>query len=225
MKYLIKIWPLVILMMIAPVRDASADLVHTDDHEMNLSAMASFRSDGAQGAFILKENTFLIINKHTVLSVKTNLNLHSPISGKGSLILNGDEKLSLDAHGNTISNLVIRNTGGIELLSQLGISQELSVEEGYLYLNDFNLVLNHSFVKISTEGSGEIAFNGTGRIIGQALQPLANQAPQHDRDFSTQAFVNLLSGHNQYLYSTQILYHNIQNCESAFLCPPTPPPD
>jgi len=214
-------------MMIAPVKDATSNPVAdmTDDHEKNPMALSSLTSQGTAGSFTVKGNTYISIKKQTSLSIKNNLQLHSPVTGQGALIMNGEKKLSIDANGNSISNLIIRNSSGVELISPLKITQELSVEEGYLYLNEFNLVLDHSFVKIYTEDQGGIAFNGSGRIIGQTLQPVANNGPQHDRDFSSQAYASLLANQNPIFSGTQIHYHIYQNCESAVLCPPTPPPD
>ena len=227
LKYITKIWPLIILMMIAPGKNVIGDPVSStsDDHDLNIPALSNFRSGASVGTFTLNENTTLSIKKNTTLLIKNNIRLHSPITGQGVLVLSGDNKLSLDANGNSISRLMIKNTQGVELLSQLSITNQLSVEAGYLYLNDFNIKLSHSFVKLNTEGSGDIAFNGTGRIIGQTLQPLANNGPQNDRDYNTQAFNTIIANQNPYLSGTQIVYYKTQNCESAVLCPPTPPPD
>ena len=214
-------------MMIAPVKDATSNPVAdmTDDHEKNPMALSSLTSQGTVGSFTVKGNTYISIKKQTSLSLRNNLQLHSPVTGQGAVILYGDKKLSIDANGNGVSNLIIRNSTGVELISPLKITQELSVEEGYLYLNDFNLMLDHSFVKINTEDGGAIAFNGSGRIMGQTIQPVANSAAQHDRDFSSQAYASLLANQNPIFSGTQIEYHITQNCESAVLCPPTPPPD
>jgi len=214
-------------MMIAPVKDATSNVepISTDDHDINLSVLSTMKKSSSVGTFSIEGNTVLSIQKHTTISVKSNIILNSPVIGQGTLLLNGDRKLSIDAKGNSISNLVIRNSLGVELKSQLEIAQELSVEDGRLYLNDFNLVLNHSFVKINTEDRGDIAFNGSGRIIGQTLQPLSSPAPQNDRDFSSQAFINLLTEQHLNLIGTQITYYMLQNCDSAILCPPVPPPD
>ena len=227
LKYLLKIWPLIIFMMIAPGKNVIGDPVSspTEDHDLDISDMSSYRSEATAGTFTLQENTTLSIEKRTTLFIKGNIRLHSPIKGQGILVLSGNKKLSIDANGNSISNLIINNVHGVELLSHLGITKELSVEEGFLYLNDFDVRLDHSFAKITTEGSGDIAFNGAGRIIGQTLQPLANNAPQNDRDYSSQAFITITANQNLYLSGTQITHHKIQNCNSTILCPPTPPPD
>ena len=227
MKYLSHIWPFIILMMIAPVKDAMSISVAdiNDDHDLNRMELSEFKAQGSSGSFTVNGNTYISIKKQTSLSIKNNLQLHSPVTGQGVVILNGDGKLSIDANGNSITNLIIRNESGVELKSPLKISQELSVEEGNLYLNEFNLVLGHSYVKIKTENGGGIAFNGSGRIIGQALQPMANSGPHHDRNFSSQAYASLLANQNPIFSGTQIYYHINQDCHSAVLCPPTPPPD
>jgi hypothetical protein len=227
MKYLFKIWPLIIFMMIAPGKSLISNpvVVATDEHDLNLSSISALQSATSAGSFTVEENTILSLNKNARLSINGNIRLNSPILGQGVLVISGDQKLSIDANGHSISRLVINNPQGVELLSPLKIAQELSVEEGFLYLNDFNIQLDHSFVKISTENSGNIAFNGSGRIIGQTLQPLANHAPQNDHDFSSQAFNTISLHQNLYLSGTQIHYHIIQDCHSAIQCPPTPPPD
>lgn len=209
-------------MMIAPVKDVDGN---PDGQKVNPLSLSSFENQSIGGTFMIGANTYFSIGKQTTISVNTNLELRSPVMGEGKLVLGGDKKLSIDAKGNSITNLVVRNEGGVELLSQLNISDELTVEEGILYLNDFNLVLENSFVKLNQEARGGIAFNGSGRIISQTVQPLATHAPQQDRDMGSQAFIILQAEHNPILSGTQITYYIYQHFDAAVLCPPTPPPD
>ena len=225
LKLLVKIWPLIILMMIAPSRRAIGAPESIDQLNKELKAFESSKLSIGSGAFVLRENTVLKLDRSVNITISGNLYLHSPITGEGRLILQGKQRMLIDANNHSVSNLVIRNPEGVALMSHLGIQNELSVEEGNLYMNDFNITLDHLFTRISTHEDGKIAFNGSGRILGQAWQPLASHAPQYDHNQGPHFCLLLMPESKPDLQGTQNLLNRDQNYDSTNPSPPTPPPD
>lgn len=226
LKKLLYIWSLIILMMIAPAKNMIGEPVvsATDDHPLNLRASFKQAAEG-NVSFTLYEKTTLSLNKHTTLAVTGNLKLNAGISGKGLVIISGESKSLIDANGNRISRLMISNPHGAELQSPLSITNELILAEGELALGNFDLMLVSPYAKITHQGEGQVAYNGSGRILGQSLQPYANEGPQKDRNHHMQVLLDLPQETNPRLYGTQVVYTINTECVITFLTPPTPPPD
>lgn len=213
-------------MMIAPARNMiGGELVHAPGDQQIWIQAALLHSAEGNTSFTLYENTSLTLSKFTTLAVKGNLRLHNDIRGEGLVVLSGNSRSSLDANGNSIPRLMLCNPAGVELLSRLNISGELILDQSDLLLGNFDLILTSPFARITTLDGGQIAFNGSGRIIGQSLQPLANNAPANDRDLSSQVLLDLPDNTNPLLYGTQVVYYINTDCEITFLSPPSPPPD
>lgn len=213
-------------MMIAPARNMiGGEIVHAPgDHQTGIHTALIHSSEG-NAHFTLYENTTLTLGKLTTLAVKGNLRLHNDIRGEGLVVLSGNSRSMLDANGNSIPRLMLSNPAGVELLSRLNISGELILDQSDLLLGNFDLMLTSPFARITTLDGGQIAFNGSGRIIGQSLQPLANNAPANDRDLSSQVLLDLPENTNPTFYGTQVVYYINTDCEITFLSPPSPPPD
>lgn len=213
-------------MMIAPAKSmiGAPHADATKDHQLRLQA-SLVQDELTHGSFTLQENTNLTIKSRSTLSVRGDITLHSDIQGEGTVILVGNKKTKVDANGNSIQRLMINNTSGIELASRLVISSDLIINAGDFLLGNYDLVLASPFTRIELEGHGQVAYNGNGRIIGQSLHSPANQAPQYDRDLSSQVFLELPENKTLNLYGTQVVYHINMDYTSTFLTPPTPPPD
>jgi hypothetical protein len=212
-------------MMIAPARNMIGEpvAVATDDHPLNLKVVHE-QVDEANVSFSLYKNTTLSLSERTILSVTGDLRLEADIVGNGKVVLGGNSTSVVDANGNRISRMEVNNPFGVVLKSQLSITNELILVEGELALGNYDLLLVGPFAKITREGEGQVAYNGSGRIIGQHLQPIANDGPQKDRNH-VQVMLDLPDETNPRLYGTQVVYAINTKCAVTFLSPPTPPPD
>ncbi len=212
-------------MMLAPGKRVIGMPEVIDSRDHNLAAFRGMQSNAGAGYFMLKPNTVLHLDREAKIYINANLVLESPVTGEGRLILHGDRKLNIDGNGHSIANLVIQNAEGVELLSRLNIKNHLSVEHGNLYMNDFDIVLESAITRVSTLAGGAIAFNGSGRILGQSWQPMASHGPQYDYGQAPMYCILLLNHEIPGLKGTQILINSDQDCDSITPVPPTPPPD
>ena len=191
-----------------------------------ISAFSVKAGFGMNGVFYVKPKTFISINKKTNLVISNDIILRSPIFGEGIVLVKSDHIVAIDANNNSISRLKIQNPKGVALKSPLHIEQEITVENGSLLLNDYDLVLANPFVEVNTGTSGKIAYNGSGRIISQSLQLFANTDKNTVQTHVKVPVLGIITDEIEECFDASDLCFNIQmNYTSCFIVPPTPPPD
>jgi hypothetical protein len=116
--------------------------------------------------FRLTSNAKLTINQSTFLSTN-NLFLNSEIQGKGVVRIASLNTASIDANGYSIYELEIE-VENLNLNSSLIINNELVVVEGYLTLNDHNLILVKDAIN-NFISSAWVIENQKGRLIRKGV--------------------------------------------------------
>ncbi len=144
-----------------------------------LSKNESSKYEEVKSVFVLSPNTTLSINEDVILTVSSDVVLWSNIQGEGIFLIKGNPSTLLDAHNFEINKLHLENKNRLELRSPLTIGGELSIIEGSLYLNDFNITLNASALLIHSGKLGHLVFNGRGFIITKDKQPLISTKLPH----------------------------------------------
>lgn len=137
-----------------------------------------------KSVFVLSPNTTLSINEDVILTVSSDVVLSSNILGEGIFLIKGNLPLLLDAHNFKIDKLHLESNSGLELRSPLTIGKELSIIEGNLYLNDFNITLANRLTRIHVGRKGKLVFNGKGVVfmnqeplVSFNIRPISIKAP------------------------------------------------
>ena len=136
-----------------------------------LSAQDIVNSTG--GSFTVSEGARVTIGESAKITVAGNLTIEADIIGKGELILNSHKNTFIDANNHSIENLVLASANRVELKSGLQIGNQLTIQNGELHLNDFNLIINNT--KLNQTTLERIIENGAGKIL-QGEIPLCNSA-------------------------------------------------
>lgn len=121
------------------------------------------------------------ISKNATLTTAGDIVLEGDIAGEGKLLIKGNRKISIDAHNNTIANLVVENPQNVELASPLKIGHEMLLPEGKLLLNNFDITLINPFATLTISDKASIVLNGSGIIIECSKVPLAQNQANYPR--------------------------------------------
>jgi hypothetical protein len=191
-----------------------------------LFAYSAQAGSGMNGVFYVMPETFLSINEKTNLVITSDIILGSSVSGQGILLVKSDHIVTIDANSNSISRLKIQNPKGVALKSPLIIDHEIALEDGSLLLNDYDLVLANPFVEVNSGTNGQIACNGSGRIIFQSIQDFASTDKNTVQNNVKVPVSGIIADEIEEGFNASDLCFSIQiNYTSRFIVPPTPPPD
>ena len=193
---------------------------------LKISAFSAQAGSDMNGVFYVMPETFLSINEKTNLVITSDIILGSSVSGQGILLVKSDHIVTIDANSNSISRLKIQNPKGVALKSSLHIENEITIEDGSLLLNDYDLVLAGPFVELNTGTNGKIAYNGSGRIIAPNIQVFANTDKNTVQNNVKVPVSGIIADEIEEGFDASDLCFNIQiNYTPCFIVPPTPPPD
>jgi hypothetical protein len=156
---------------------------------MGLSSTCTAENIIVQNKHSVKQKSHIVvgsgatihISKNTTLITASNISMQGNISGEGKLILKSDRRISIDANKHEISNLVIENPKGVELVSALQIANGLVLAEGKLFLNDFNITLTNRFAFIDISKEAAIIFNGSGIVIESTDLPITQKQDKNPK--------------------------------------------
>ncbi len=110
-------------------------------------------------------STPIHIASGTVLGIKGNLISDQPISGEGKIRLNGTDRQLLNLSNQFVSNLEIENNSGVDLLSDAKINTNLTLTNGKLNLNNYDLYLSDSAIIFGGDSTNFITNDGTGQVF------------------------------------------------------------
>jgi hypothetical protein len=97
----------------------------------------------------------------STIYVGGNVEAYAPVSGTGTVVLNGTSLQSI--RGLTIAELILDNDVGASLEDNLRVLHGLTLVRGNLSLNNYNLLLSES-ATIQNAGQNGIETNGTGVV-------------------------------------------------------------
>jgi hypothetical protein len=186
------------------------------------NGIALFSQEENKALLRVDTNTFFIISHQTQLVTPANINLNSSITGKGKLKLYGKNKSNIDAHNQSIENLIIvkSETSNTYIISDIHITNSFKIKSGTLCLSDFSIFLdNGSEIKLGEYA--HIQHFGNGRIIQNKLpQLLVNNS----NPFQLKQFITTKQESNSFQEYKEICFiENSIRINNFNHKPPTPP--
>jgi hypothetical protein len=130
--------------------------------------------DNTGGKLTVNKGASVHIGETSTLTI-SNLLTEADITGGGELILASEDGGFIDAHGYSIENLVLAS-GLAELRSVLHIEGSLTILNGLLLLNDFDLQVSYE-CKLNETTLQKIILNGKGRVLQEGIPVFHDAAP------------------------------------------------
>ena len=124
------------------------------------------------GMYVSK-NTSFHINGNTQVVTSGDVELLSPVTGQGQLKINGKQDSKLDAHGNSIANLLVTKSegAGLSVVSGLHITRQFTLQSGTLVVYDDDITMDET-ARLLISPSSNIKYMGMGRILHPSFRPL-----------------------------------------------------
>ncbi len=186
------------------------------------NSIALFSQEENKALLRVDTNTFFIISHQTQLVTPANINLNSSITGEGKLKLYGKNKSNIDAHNQSIENLLIVKSefSNTHIVSNLHITNSLQIESGTLCLFDFDLFLDNES-EIELGEFAHIQHFGNGKIIQNNLPQLF---VTNSNTFQLKQLITTKQENNTFKeYKEICFFYNPIRINNFKNKPPTPP--
>ncbi len=180
-----------------------------------------YAQQGKKAKLFVGKGVHFVITKETQVITTGDVELKSSIKGQGNFKMSGKQNSKLDAHGNTIENLVVAKEGDaqVSIESELHIGHSLEVASGVLALKDANIILDKD-AKVHKSASGKILFLGKGRIIHAIQQAIVFLIPDFQMHQAALPVKLTLVEPVSNELDLFVVIQNIKNTNSKPLTPP-----
>ena len=174
-----------------------------------------------QAGIFVGKNTHFYISGKTQVITSGNVEILSPVTGKGQLKITGKQNSKLDAHGNSIAHLVVAKTGKarLSIASEVHITRQFTLQSGTLVLNDNDVVVEEQ-AGLFIAPSSDVLYFGKGQIIHRSYRTLKTILTQFTLQTALLPTQDIVLQQHDVVKPFVFLTKSIHNCNDK---PPTPP--